>query len=67
MYVVYKMENIDQVKKELREELRAEMRQLRDELLHNLPLEEEATREVEEITKDARVLTEQPFKKNSRR
>lgn len=54
------MENIDQVKKELREELRAEMRQLRDELLEHLPPEEEATREAAEITKDVRrVLAEQ--------
>jgi hypothetical protein len=55
MYVVYKMENIDQVKKELKEELRTEMRQLRDQLLH-LPLkkrppEKQTAREAEEITK----------------
>jgi DNA-binding transcriptional ArsR family regulator len=48
------MENIDQVRKELKEELRAEMRQLRDELLQHLPPEEEAAREAAEITKDIR-------------
>jgi DNA-binding transcriptional ArsR family regulator len=48
------MENIDQVRKELKEELRAEMRQLRDELLQHLPPEEEAAREAAEITKDVR-------------
>ncbi|MGD2250106.1 MAG: winged helix-turn-helix domain-containing protein [Candidatus Methanofastidiosia archaeon] len=53
------MENIDQVRKELKEELRAEMRQLRDELLQHLPPEEEAAREAAEITKDVRrVLTD---------
>jgi len=54
------MEDIEHVKKELREELRAEMRQLRDELLkqYTQPVEPEAAepQDVTEITADVRKL-----------
>lgn len=57
MYMVENMATIEQVREELREELRAEMRQLRDELLRQKePPEEEAAREVQEITADLRAL-----------
>ena len=54
------MEDIEHMKKELREELRAEMRQLRDELLkqYTQPVEPEAAepQDVTEITADVRKL-----------
>lgn len=51
------MEDIEHVKKELREELRAEMRQLRDELLKQYkPPETAETPETAEITADIRKL-----------
>jgi DNA-binding transcriptional ArsR family regulator len=51
------MENIEHMKRELREELRAEMRQLRDELLKQRTApEEEAAKEAAAITADVRKL-----------
>lgn len=48
------MEDIEHMKKELREELRAEMRQLRDELLKQY--QAPPVTEVQEITQDVRKL-----------
>ncbi|MBU7031621.1 MAG: winged helix-turn-helix transcriptional regulator [Theionarchaea archaeon] len=56
------MEDIEQVKKELREELRAEMRELRDELLKQRESqpESELTEPLSEITAEVRkILSEQ--------